>query len=377
VSMPSDPTSSPGADLVSDANGTGRADAMGTWISAPTDAAVDLADAPAAVSYSLEGQADIEGRSLFRLAIHQLRKDKGAMVGLVIVAFVVLCAVFAPVICAILGVDPYKLYASTVNPNLAGIPLFGPKILSNYPSGITAAHPFGVEPGIGRDVLARIVYGARVSLIFALVATAISVVLGTVVGVAAGFFGGAVDAVLAFVMDVLLAFPFLLFIIAVTPVLRNQPFLEAHLGTNGNGGRVSILILIVGFFGFPYFGRIIRGQVYSLREKEFIDAAKVVGASTRHILFRQMLPNLAASIIVYSALVIPTNVVLEATLSYLGVGVDPPTPSWGRMLNDAVAWYQVTPTFLLIPGIALFITVLGFNLFGDGLRDVLDPRTTG
>jgi len=138
--------------------------------------------------------------------------------------------------------------------------------------------------------------------------------------------------------------------------------------------RIALLVFIIGFFNWPYIGRIVRGQALSLREREFIDAARSLGARTPYILFREVLPNLAAPILVYFTLLIPTNILFEAALSYLGVGVRPPTATWGGMLSDATTYYQADPVFMLVPGIAIFITVLAFNLFGDGLRDALDPR---
>ena len=238
--------------------------------------------------------------------------------------------------------------------------------------GISLAHPLGVEPVNGRDMLARIVVGARYSLLIGFLATVLAVVIGVFFGIIAGFFGGWIDAVIARSMDVFLAFPLLVFAIALIGVIPNSAF-----GLSGNTLRVSLLVFVIGFFAWPYMGRIIRGQVISLREREFVDAARSIGARGPYILFREMLPNLVAPILVYSTLLIPTNILFEAALDYLGVGLIPPTPSWGQMLSNAVSngFFYIDPMYMIIPGLAIFITVMAFNLFGDGLRDALDPRT--
>jgi len=170
-------------------------------------------------------------------------------------------------------------------------------------------------------------------------------------------------------MDVFLAFPLLLFAIALVGVIPDTAF-----GLTGNGLRIALLIVIIGFFSWPYIGRIVRGQTLSLREREFVDAARSLGARWPYIMFREVLPNLIAPILVYATLLIPTNILFEAALSFLGVGVSPPTPTWGGMLSEAVHYYQLAPHFMIFPGLAIFVTVLAFNLFGDGLRDALDPR---
>ena len=173
-------------------------------------------------------------------------------------------------------------------------------------------------------------------------------------------------------MDIFLAFPLLVFALALIGVIPNRAF-----GLSGNSLRIAVLIFVIGFFNWPYMGRIIRGQTLSLREREFVDAARSLGARGPYILFRELLPNLVAPILVYSTLLIPTNILFEAALSYLGVGLYVPTPTWGQMLSSAVlnGYYSIDPEFMLVPGLTIFITVMAFNLFGDGLRDALDPRT--
>ena len=235
--------------------------------------------------------------------------------------------------------------------------------------GMSWDHLLGVEPKNGRDILTRIFAGSWISLLIAVCATLLSVAIGTVMGIIAGFFGGWVDAVISRLMDIFLAFPLLVFAIALAGVVPDTAF-----GLDGEQLRIVMLIFIIGFFNWPYIGRIVRGQTLSLREREFVDAARSLGARGGYILFRELLPNLLAPILVYSTLLIPTNILFEAALSFLGVGIRPPTPTWGGMLSEAVDYYTM-PHFMLWPGLAIFITVLAFNLFGDGLRDALDPRS--
>jgi peptide/nickel transport system permease protein/oligopeptide transport system permease protein len=307
------------------------------------------------------GGKKIEGRSPGQIAWMRLKRDKVAMAGGIIVIFLILVAIFGP----FLVQNPTTYHLNLINPTFSRPNgAFG---------GISLAHPLGVEPVTGRDVLARVVNGARVSLLIAFLATALAVVIGVVMGIIAGFFGGWVDSVIARSMDVFLAFPLLVFAIALVGVIPSSAF-----GLNGNSLRIGLLVFVIGFFAWPYMGRIIRGQTLSLREREFVDAARSMGARGPYILFRELLPNLMAPILVYATLLIPTNILFEAALSYLGVGIIPPQPTWGGMISDAVSngYYTVDPMFMIIPGLAIFITVMAFNLFGDGLRDALDPRSS-
>jgi peptide/nickel transport system permease protein/oligopeptide transport system permease protein len=303
----------------------------------------------------------IEGRSLGQIAWMRLRQDKVAMAGGIVVIFLILVAIFGPYIVQ----NPLTFHENLIDPTFSRP--FGTL------GGISAAHPFGVEPITGRDLLARVVNGARVSLIIAFLSTALAVSIGVVMGVIAGFFGGWADSVIARAMDIFLAFPLLVFAIALVGVIPSSAF-----GLSGNSLRIGLLVFVIGFFAWPYMGRIIRGQTLSLREREFVDAARSLGARGPYILFRELLPNLVGPILVYSTLLIPTNILFEAALSYLGVGIIPPTPSWGGMISDAVnnGIYSVDPMYMIIPGLAIFITVLAFNLFGDGLRDALDPKSS-
>ena len=303
----------------------------------------------------------IEGRSLGQIAWMRLRQDKVAMAGGIVVIFLILFAIFGPYLVQ----NPLTYHENLIDPTFSRP--FGTL------GGISTAHPFGVEPITGRDLLARVVNGARVSLVIAFLSTALAVGIGMVMGVVAGYFGGWVDSVIARAMDIFLAFPLLVFAIALVGVVPSSAF-----GLSGNSLRIGLLIFVIGFFAWPYMGRIIRGQTLSLREREFVDAARSLGARGPYILFRELLPNLVGPILVYSTLLIPTNILFEAALSYLGVGIIPPTPSWGGMISDAVnnGIYSVDPMYMIIPGLAIFITVMAFNLFGDGLRDALDPKSS-
>lgn len=303
----------------------------------------------------------IQGRSLRQIAWRRLRRDRAAMAGAAFLIFLVLVALFAPLIVKYLGDPPNQFNQDLLDMSVGGAPIgaFG---------GMSWDHLMGLEPQNGRDVFSRVVYGARISLLIALLATLLSVVIGTIAGTAAGFFGGWVDAVVSRIMDLFLAFPILVFALALAGVFPDQAF-----GLRGNTLRIVLLVFIIGFFNWPYIGRIIRGQTLSLREREFVDAARSLGARRGYIMRTELLPNLVAPILVYATLLIPTNILFEAALSFLGVGIQPPTPTWGAMLSKAVT-YRTIPHFMFWPGMAIFATVLAFNLFGDGLRDALDPR---
>ncbi|PRY28966.1 ABC transporter permease [Pseudosporangium ferrugineum] len=307
---------------------------------------------------SVPGKA-IEGRSLGRIAWTRLKRDKVAMSGGYVIVFLILVAIFAPLIVKFLGDPPNEFHQ-----NLIDTSTLAPK----GGTGISGDHLFGVEPQNGRDIFSRVVYGARISLLIAFLATGLSVVIGSILGVVAGFFGGWVDALISRAMDVFLAFPLLVFSIALAGVIPDKAF-----GLTGDALRIALLVFIIGFFSWPYIGRIVRGQTLSLREREFVDAARSLGARGPYIIFKELLPNLVAPILIYATLLIPTNILFEAALSFLGVGVRPPTASWGGMLSDAARFYTIWH-FMFFPGMAIFITVLAFNLFGDGLRDALDPK---
>jgi peptide/nickel transport system permease protein len=311
-----------------------------------------------------ETEQAIQGRSLGALAWRRLRRDKFAMAGMVVIVLLILLAIFGPLLNKALGQDPNQFHSNLINGD-TGQPKgsFG---------GSSPLHPLGVEPINGRDVLARLIAGARTSLEIAMAAMFLSLVLGLGVGVAAGYFRGAVDAVLSRIMDILLAFPTLLFSIALLGVFSQ---IHSFAGLSGTSLNIAIVIFVIGFFGFAYLGRIVRGQVISLREKEFVDAARSLGATNWRILTREIAPNIVGPVLVWISLSIPSYILSEAGLSYLGVGVQPPTASWGQMMSRAGNYFQIDPTYLLWPGLTIFITVLAFNLFGDGLRDAFDPRS--
>jgi peptide/nickel transport system permease protein len=306
--------------------------------------------------------APIAGRSLGQIAWMRLKRDKVAIAGGIVVVLLILGAIFAPLIVDLLGHPPNEFHESLVNPDL--------QVPDGKFGGVSREFLFGIEPVNGRDLFSRVLYGSRISLLIAFLATGLSVVIGVTLGITAAFFGGWIDSLIGRVMDIFLAFPLIVFAIALAGVIPNQAF-----GLSGDSLKISVLVFIIGFFAWPYIGRIIRGQALSLREREFVDAARSLGAGSGYILRHEMLPNLVAPILVYSTLLIPTNILFEAALAYLGVGIQPPTATWGGMLNNAAGWYQIDPWFMVPPGLAIFVTVLAFNLFGDGLRDALDPRT--
>jgi len=318
---------------------------------------------PAAADPTPAVPSAIEGRSLGRIAWNRFKKDKVAMAGGVVVILLILLAIFAPELYSLEGSDPYTINTNLIDPNLQ-IPI-------GSMGGMSGHHWLGIDLPEGRDLFARIALGARVSLGIAGLSTLVAIVIGVVLGMTAGYFGGWVDSVISRTMDVMLAFPLLLFAIAISGVLPDTAF-----GLTGNTLHFVLLVIIIGFFSWPYIGRIIRGQTLMLKEREFVDAARSLGAKPGRILFKEILPSLVAPILIYSTLLIPTNILFEAALSFLGVGIKDPLPSWGQMIDQAISTFQVDPEFLIVPGFAIFLTVLSFNLLGDGLRDALDPKAS-
>ncbi|MGF7236893.1 MAG: ABC transporter permease [Frankia sp.] len=317
---------------------------------------VSASDETADPDAIFRGIGSVEGRTPWQIAWLRLKRDKVALGGGVVILLLVAFALLAPVLTRIEGYGPYVFHQDLIDPTFQ-TPLGGF-------GGVSAKHWFGVEPGTGRDIFARIAYGAQVSLLIAVGATAMSVFLGTTLGTIAAYFGGPADALVSRTMDVILAFPYLLFALALVAVAPDV-------------NRKLLLILIIAFISWPYIGRIIRGQALSLREREFVEAARSMGAGPWYIMFREILPNLVAPILVYSTLIIPTNILTETALSFLGVGVKPPESSWGEMMSQAAdGYFQIDPAYMIFPGVAILITVLAFNLFGDGLQDALDPRSS-
>jgi peptide/nickel transport system permease protein len=305
-----------------------------------------------------EAAAEIAARSPLQLFWRRLRQDKVALAALGFIVFLIFVAIFAPLIVKLVGAPPPNEQST------AALDDFG------SPTGPSSEHLLGVDQ-LGRDVFSRVVYGARVSLEVAFISTGLAVLVGVTVGMVAGYYRGWVDTALSRAMDVMLAFPILLLGIGLASA--------CSLGDGCLGGTIkpglTVVIFVIALAAWPYIARIIRGQVLSLREKEFVEASRSLGASNLRIIFREILPNLVAPIIVYTTLIIPTNILFEAALSFLGVGVQPPTASWGQMIADAVGIFDTAWWYMLFPGLALLFTVLAFNLVGDGLQDALNPRT--
>jgi peptide/nickel transport system permease protein len=293
-------------------------------------------------------EAQIQGRTPLQLAWRRLRRDKVSMISLGFVIFLCLVAIFAPLLTALIGHGPNTEYSNT------GLSIF------DHPVGPSRAFLLGTDD-LGRDVLSRLIYGSRISLEVGIGATALALAFGVLLGLVSGYYGGRIDAVIARFIDILLAFPVLLFAIAL--VARFGPSL-------------TLILFVIALFQWPLIARLVRGQVIGLREREFVEAAHSLGSSDLRIMFLDILPNLIALAIVYATLLIPVNIVLEATLSYLGLGIQPPTASWGNMISEAQTGdlYTIAWWFLVFPCVALFLTTLAFNLLGDGLRDALDPR---
>jgi ABC-type dipeptide/oligopeptide/nickel transport system permease subunit len=316
-----------------------------------------LLDSPDATAQPI-APGEIAARSPLQLFWRRFRRDRVAMAALVFIAILVLVAILAPLVIKIAG---------TPKPNLQN-----PNLLDDFgqPSGPSSADPFGTDAR-GRDVFSRVIYGARPSLEVAFIATAIAIVVGVVAGLLAGYYRGWVDTALSRVMDVFLAFPVLILALGIGAACA--------LGNGCLGGLLQpglrTVIFVIAFSTWPYMARIVRGQVLSLREKEFVEAARSLGARDSRILFREILPNLVAPIIVYGTVLIPQNILFEAALSFLGVGIQPPDPSWGQMIADAIDVFDTAWWYMTFPGVALLLTVLAFNLVGDGLQDALNPRT--
>ncbi|MGX9884000.1 ABC transporter permease [Streptomyces sp. NPDC002276] len=285
----------------------------------------------------------------------RLRAQRAALVAAAVVALLVLVALAAPLLTAIEGQDPFTYHPSLIDSARGGVPTgsFG---------GITGDHWLGVEPQTGRDLFARLVYGARVSLGVALGATVVQVLIGVVVGVAAALGSRWVDQLLSRFTEIIVAMPLMIMslaLLAIVPSSFPRPLLVA---------------LIIGLVAWGSVAKIVRAQTLTLKQLDYVSAARLSGWGTWRIARRELLPGLAAPVITYAALLVPTNISVEAALSFLGVGVKPPTSSWGQMLTAADVWYQAAPQYLLLPAGALFVTVLALTVLGDGIRTALDPR---
>jgi peptide/nickel transport system permease protein len=306
----------------------------------------------------VELEAEDVGRSPRQLFWVRFKQDKAALCALGIIIALIILALIAPLIARLVGHGPNDLYRPMTDD-------FG------LPHGPYKDFVMGADQS-GRDVFVRVIYGARTSLLVALAATGIAVIVGTTFGVIAGYFGGKLDTTISRIIDVILSMPILLFAIGIV----------AACGVTATGclsGLVkpglTLVIFVIALFGWPYIARIVRGNTLSIREKEFIEASRSLGAGNVRIMFKEVLPNLVAPIIVYTTLFIPANILFEAALSFLGLGVPQRTPSWGQMLSDASSIYEFAWWLMLFPGAFLVLTTLAFNLLGDGLRDALDPRS--
>ena len=292
----------------------------------------------------------IRGRSPWRLAWERLRRDRAAKIAAGTILVIVLFALLAPVIAAAIGHGPNQQFVD-IGENAVGGPV--------PPSG---TFWLGTDSS-ARDLFIRVIYGARISLVVGVLATLISVTIGTVFGLVAGYIGGVVDSLIARLIDVMLSIPFLVIAIAIAYI---------------SGPSFWLVIFIVGVLGFTYPARIVRGQVISIKNREFVEAARALGAGPLRIMFIDIMPNVVAQVIVYGSLLIPLAIVSEASLSFLGVGIPPPTADWGAMISDASGFYQYGYWwYLLFPSVALLITTLAFNILGDSVRDALDPRGAG
>ncbi|MEU0007572.1 ABC transporter permease [Streptomyces sp. NPDC006314] len=319
-------------------------------------------------STASDGPKGSEGRSPGRLAWKRFKRDKTGVISAYVVIFFFVIAIAAPLIAKLYGKDPYTTYASQ-DPGLLNA--------FSYPAGpnggMSSEFWFGIEPQLGRDVFTFLLYAIRNSLGLAFAATLLTMILGVLVGVTAGYLGGRVDYFVGRVIDTMLSFPSTLFIIAFLPVVFGL-FVAADENIP-TGLRAVSLIIVLAFFGWAPIARLLRGQVLGLREREFVEAAKVTGASPMRIVFKELLPNLWTPILIQSTLMLPAYVTAEAGLAFLGVGMLDPTPDWGVMIQRGAQFYTEDITFMLFPGLAMVIFVLAFNLLGDSVRDALDPKS--
>jgi peptide/nickel transport system permease protein len=317
-----------------------------------------------------KGQAagELVGRSPGQLMWLRFKRDRTGVVSAVVVICFFLVGLLAPVISKLYGKDPYTLYGQQ---DLSLLDDFS--MPTGRFGGMSGQHWFGIEPSLGRDVFMQLVYGIRTSLLIGLAVTVATVLLGVLVGVTAGYVGGKTDYWLGRLMDFLLAFPSQLFFVAFMPVVvslfvKKQDETPTYV-------RVLALFIVLSFLGWMGLGRLMRGETVSLREREFVEAAKVSGAKPWRIIRKEILPNVVTPILVQSTLMLPAAVTAEAGLSFLGVGLLEPTPDWGRMFAQAGDVYQDDPTYMFFPGLAMVIFVVCFNLLGDSLRDAFDPKS--
>ncbi|HVA73635.1 MAG TPA: ABC transporter permease [Acidimicrobiales bacterium] len=304
-----------------------------------------------------EVAAKIEGRGTWQLAWARLRRDRAAMIALGVIVVIILVAIFAPLFATVTGHGVNQQFRNTgLSPD-------------GLPRGPNGTFVLGTDDQ-GRDVLVRIAYGTRISLFVGVAVTLIVVVIGGLLGLAAGYLGGIVDTLIARLIDIVLSLPYLMFAISLVSV----GFLGGNQGKLLGVKGLPIIVFVIAVFAWAAIARIVRGQVLSIREKEYIEAARSLGASSWRIMIVDILPNVTTQLIVYATLLIPVTIVTEAALSFLGLGIPPPTADWGQMISESQVLYQQAWWFLFFPSAALVITTLAFNIFGDGIRDALDPR---
>ena len=315
------------------------------------------------------GRVDVEGRSPLRLAWARFRKDKLSMAALTVTVLFVLSAISAPILDKLGVLQPQTFHNDLLIPETGNYP-------SGFWGGISIHHPFGVEPQTGRDVLSRVMLGTTLSMTIALSAAIITVIIGTVLGIIAGFSGGLVDAVVGRFIDLTLAFPATLMLLGLSQVVvERMRNMGVPNGPNGAFVNGFYIVFVLALFGWPPVARLIRGQVLSIRQREFVDAAILMGASRPRIYFKEILPNLWAPLLVYFTLLMPAYVSAEAALAFLGVGIKNPTPTLGNVLNSAIFYAQGDFFFFFAPAAVIAAIVISFNLLGDGARDALDPKT--
>jgi peptide/nickel transport system permease protein len=333
---------------------------------AETAAAVLQVDPTADEPGSRPEAKAIIGRSPGQLAWMRLKRDRTAFASAVILVIALIVGLSAPLIQRITGISPTDQFTDKLT-DFGALPI-------GYLGGMSAEHPLGLEPGLGRDILMQLVYGLRTSLFIAFTAAALSTTIGVLMGVIAGYARGWLDSVLNWIIDLVLAFPFLIFALAAIPVVENR-FFDVR-DTIPPSFRVGMIIGTFAIFNWTNTARLVRGQVISLREREFVEAARASGAGTGHILLRQLLPNIWAPILVTVSLNVPAFITAEAALAFVGIGVTEPTPDLGRMIFNSIQYISADPMYTFIPGVTIFLLVLAFNLFGDSLRDALDPKSS-
>jgi len=308
--------------------------------------------------------ASVIGRTPRQLAWRRFRRNRFGLPALVISLTITFVTLMTPIVGKFLGIDGRERFPETLSSRGMPIGKFG---------GISWSHPLGIEPGIGHDLLARLLFGARISFFVALITTVLSITIGVVAGILMGFFRGRVDSTIGRFIDFLLAFPSFFMIVALSlPMVQR---LEKSGIAEGNTARMLYLVLILIFFGWPYLARVIRSQVLSIRERDYVMAARALGASNTRIIFKEILPNLWSIIIVYFSLSLPGYLTAEAVFSFLGLGIQPPDASWGLLISDSIKYVMNAPTYFFITTISLVFVVLTFNLLGDAVRDALDPKS--